>query len=107
MTDFWPSRLAALNTLTQVGIVIKSNLKLLPNVLQYHYHCRVLCCYCSSTLTNAAGRWLQSFIREFFDQNPLSQLGLIVARNGIAERITGRFLRWCHSNRVTGSPSTE
>mmetsp|Transcript_28008 Transcript_28008/g.61303 ORF Transcript_28008/g.61303 Transcript_28008/m.61303 type:complete len:414 (-) Transcript_28008:554-1795(-) len=46
MTDFWPSRLAALNTLTQ------------------------------------------GFIREFFDQNPLSQLGLIVARNGIAERIT-------------------
>lgn len=31
---------------------------------------------------------MQGFIREFFDQNPLSQLGLILARNGIAERIT-------------------
>lgn len=31
---------------------------------------------------------LQNFIREFFDQNPLSQLGLIVMRNGVAETLT-------------------
>lgn len=31
---------------------------------------------------------LQSFIREFFDQNPLSQLGLIAMRNGRADSLT-------------------
>ena len=31
---------------------------------------------------------LQSFIRKFFDENPLSHLGLIIMRNGIAERLT-------------------
>lgn len=31
---------------------------------------------------------LQRFIRAFFDENPLSQLGLIVLRNGVAERLT-------------------
>lgn len=31
---------------------------------------------------------LQTFIREFFDQNPLSQLGVILMRNGIAEAVT-------------------
>ncbi|KAK3238929.1 General transcription factor IIH subunit 2 [Cymbomonas tetramitiformis] len=31
---------------------------------------------------------VQCFVKEFFDQNPLSQLGLILARNGIAERVT-------------------
>ena len=30
----------------------------------------------------------KSFIREFFDQNPLSQLGIIIMRNGLAERLT-------------------
>ncbi len=30
----------------------------------------------------------QAFIREFFDQNPLSHLGLIVLRNGVAEKLT-------------------
>ena len=30
----------------------------------------------------------QGFIREFFYQNPLSHLGLIVLRNGVAERLT-------------------
>lgn len=29
-----------------------------------------------------------SFIRAFFDENPLSQLGIIILRNGIAERLT-------------------
>lgn len=31
---------------------------------------------------------LQRFVRAFFDENPLSQLGLIVLRNGVAERLT-------------------
>jgi hypothetical protein len=31
---------------------------------------------------------LQGFIRRFFDENPLSHLGLLVMRNGIAERLT-------------------
>mmetsp|Transcript_9063 Transcript_9063/g.17352 ORF Transcript_9063/g.17352 Transcript_9063/m.17352 type:complete len:455 (+) Transcript_9063:44-1408(+) len=31
---------------------------------------------------------LQEFIKEFFDQNPISQLGLVVAHNNIAEKAT-------------------
>ncbi|KAK9805068.1 hypothetical protein WJX73_010881 [Symbiochloris irregularis] len=31
---------------------------------------------------------LQAFIRDFFDQNPLSHLGLVRMRNGLAERLT-------------------
>lgn len=31
---------------------------------------------------------VEAFIREFFDQNPLSHLGLIVIRNGFAQRLT-------------------
>ena len=31
---------------------------------------------------------LQGFIRKFFDENPLSHIGLIIMRNGIAERLT-------------------
>jgi transcription initiation factor TFIIH subunit 2 len=31
---------------------------------------------------------VQQFIRAFFDANPLSQLGIIVLRNGVAERLT-------------------
>ncbi|KAH7620949.1 putative General transcription factor IIH subunit 2 [Nannochloris sp. 'desiccata'] len=31
---------------------------------------------------------VQLFIRAFFDANPLSQLGIIVLRNGVAERLT-------------------
>jgi len=31
---------------------------------------------------------LQEFIRKFFDENPLSYLGIIIMRNGIAERLT-------------------
>ncbi|KAK9828063.1 hypothetical protein WJX81_007161 [Elliptochloris bilobata] len=34
------------------------------------------------------GGVLQGFIREFFDQNPLSHLGLVVLRNGVAEKLT-------------------
>lgn len=30
----------------------------------------------------------RSFIREYFDQNPLSQMGLVIMRNGVAERLT-------------------
>jgi transcription initiation factor TFIIH subunit 2 len=29
------------------------------------------------------------FVNEFFDQNPISQMGIIGMRNGIAERISG------------------
>jgi transcription initiation factor TFIIH subunit 2 len=31
---------------------------------------------------------VQEFIREFFDQNPISQLGLIVAYQKIADKLT-------------------
>ena len=31
---------------------------------------------------------LQRFIREFFDQNPLSHLGVVAMRNGTAQRLT-------------------
>ena len=31
---------------------------------------------------------LQDFIRNFFDENPLSHLGIIIMRNGIAQRLT-------------------
>jgi transcription initiation factor TFIIH subunit 2 len=30
----------------------------------------------------------KAFIRAFFDQNPLSQLGVVVMRNGVAARLT-------------------
>ncbi|KAI9292465.1 TFIIH basal transcription factor complex, subunit SSL1 [Neoconidiobolus thromboides FSU 785] len=32
--------------------------------------------------------FLESFITEYFDQNPISQLGIIVTRNGLAEKIS-------------------
>lgn len=31
---------------------------------------------------------IAQFLRTFFDENPLSQIGIIVLRNGIAERVT-------------------
>ena len=31
---------------------------------------------------------LQMFVREFFDQNPLSHLSIMMLRNGRAERLT-------------------
>ena len=31
---------------------------------------------------------LRAFIREFFDQNPLSHLGILLLRDGVAERLT-------------------
>jgi len=37
---------------------------------------------------SVVGQCATSFIREYFNQNPLSQLGIIVARNGVAERLT-------------------
>jgi transcription initiation factor TFIIH subunit 2 len=30
----------------------------------------------------------ESFIGEYFDQNPISQLGIIITRDGIAEKLT-------------------
>lgn len=39
---------------------------------------------------------LQNFVREFFDQNPLSHMGVIALRNGLAERLT----------ELSGSPVT-
>jgi transcription initiation factor TFIIH subunit 2 len=37
---------------------------------------------------SVVGQCATSFIREYFNQNPLSQLGIIVARTGVAERLT-------------------
>lgn len=37
---------------------------------------------------SVVGHCAAAFVREFFNQNPLSQLGIIVARNGVAERLT-------------------
>ena len=31
---------------------------------------------------------IENFIRDYFDQNPLSHLGVIICRNGVAEKIT-------------------
>ncbi|KAG0582307.1 hypothetical protein M758_3G047500 [Ceratodon purpureus] len=39
---------------------------------------------------------VEAFVREFFDQNPLSHLGIILLRNGIAHRLTD----------LSGSPET-
>ncbi|CAG8598266.1 10467_t:CDS:2, partial [Diversispora eburnea] len=33
--------------------------------------------------------YAEQFILEFFDQNPISQLGIIVSKGGVAERLTG------------------
>lgn len=33
-------------------------------------------------------KYAQEFVTEFFDQNPISQLGIIVTRDGMAERIS-------------------
>jgi transcription initiation factor TFIIH subunit 2 len=30
----------------------------------------------------------EQFVNEFFDQNPISQLGLIITRDGLAEKLT-------------------
>jgi transcription initiation factor TFIIH subunit 2 len=30
----------------------------------------------------------ETFIGEYFDQNPISQMGIIITRNGIAEKLT-------------------
>jgi transcription initiation factor TFIIH subunit 2 len=32
--------------------------------------------------------YVKSFIMEFFDQNPISQLSVIITKNGIAEKIS-------------------
>lgn len=32
--------------------------------------------------------YCQDFVNEFFDQNPISQMGIIGMRNGIAERLS-------------------
>lgn len=31
---------------------------------------------------------VEAFVREYFDQNPLSHLGLIIIKNGVAQRLT-------------------
>ena len=41
-----------------------------------------------SRLTCSLAGVLQQFIREYFDQNPLSHLGILVLRNGVSERLT-------------------
>jgi transcription initiation factor TFIIH subunit 2 len=45
---------------------------------------------------------LRTFIGEYFDQNPLSQMGVIISRNGLAEKISDLCGRlpvsiWKHS----------
>jgi len=37
---------------------------------------------------SVVGECVVKFIREYFNQNPLSQLGLIIARDGVGERLT-------------------
>eukprot|EP00761_Pharyngomonas_kirbyi_P007592 gb/GECH01007602.1/.p1 GENE.gb/GECH01007602.1/~~gb/GECH01007602.1/.p1 ORF type:complete len:669 (+),score=131.67 gb/GECH01007602.1/:1-2007(+) len=52
----------------------------------------------------------QAFIREFFDQNPLSQLGIIVTRDGRAETIvehTGNFRECLHALKRIPKPAGE
>jgi len=46
-----------------------------------------------SIMTGAA----KAFIRAFFDQNPLSQLGVVVMREGVAQRLT----------ELSGSPESQ
>jgi transcription initiation factor TFIIH subunit 2 len=41
------------------------------------------------------------FVNEFFDQNPISQMGIIGMRNGIAERISGLSGEPCASLTVS------
>lgn len=51
---------------------------------------------------------VEAFIKEYFDQNPISQLGLIVTKNSRAERITelsGNPSR--HISAMRGVPATE
>lgn len=33
-------------------------------------------------------RWIQEFVTEFFDQNPIGQMAIMVTRDGLAERLT-------------------
>lgn len=33
-------------------------------------------------------QYIETFILDFFDQNPISQMGLIITRNGVAEKLT-------------------
>jgi hypothetical protein len=56
---------------------------------------------------------VQAFIREFFDQNPLSHLGIVFIRNGVAEILTElssspvcALLRYCFRVLSRGFPHT-
>ena len=48
---------------------------------------------------------VESFILDYFDQNPLSQLGIILSKNSIAEKITelsgADQRRWTHERTHT------
>ena len=52
----------------------------------------------------------ETFIGEYFDQNPISQLGIIITRDGIAEKLTelsgkrGRRRATSSDWRVAGNP---
>ena len=44
--------------------------------------------------------YAREFVTEWFDQNPLGQIGIVGMRGGIGERIcemSGAFLALCHS----------
>lgn len=43
---------------------------------------------CSNNIINLKFQLLEKFVEEFFDQNPLSQLGIMVMKNKRAEKIT-------------------
>ncbi|KAI8388121.1 Ssl1-like-domain-containing protein [Radiomyces spectabilis] len=60
--------------------------------------------------------YAQQFVIEFFDQNPISQLGIIVTRDGIAEKLTElsgnpsdhiRALKAKKNNETSGEPSLQ
>eukprot|EP01102_Stenamoeba_stenopodia_P000300 TRINITY_DN1027_c0_g2_i1.p1 TRINITY_DN1027_c0_g2~~TRINITY_DN1027_c0_g2_i1.p1 ORF type:complete len:352 (-),score=49.68 TRINITY_DN1027_c0_g2_i1:409-1464(-) len=58
-----------------------------------------------------------AFIREYFDQNPISQLGLVITRNSVAEKITelsgnpmrhiSEFNKVATANNISGEPSLQ
>ena len=33
-------------------------------------------------------QYIEEFIYDYFDQNPISQMGVIITRNGVAEKLT-------------------
>ena len=97
-TDFRPTRFSVV---LGVSCGAAGDLKLVVCALGTHQHLHLAAdcvqqCACCPTFIHApnfrflvlCAGVLQQFIREFFDQNPLSHLGILVLRNGVAERLT-------------------